>query len=611
MGGLAIRLDWDHPAQDIEHMIRRVPHRCTATTSMLVKGRLAAAELATSTEPPLSSTPLSIEGLTLVADLRLWGVPNQYLAADSLAVGWRRFILETYRRKGLDGLDVIDGDFAFVIFDHERNEVIAVRDRFGTKPLFYRVHDDGISFASETKQLLGAGEVPTACDIAVAEHLADRPEDLRYSFYEGIRRLRPAHVLIARKTGEIERRYWFPKPSKREVPIADLSAEFKDRLVDSVRRHGCNAVSVASQMSGGLDSGSIAAAAKILAKSDSTSPHFSTISAIFPGLECDEQQWIDALVEDQPFEHRSFVPPVDSIELYVEDMWQIDSPRVDRQRGVWSRTTELATELGATRLMTGLGGDEVAHEEHLLTDLLHQGSFIRWWKAATAGEEFSWNSRRTLLEHSLRGVVPDAARPLLRRLRKNTPVKAHLCTSDEFRAQILAMPESETHTDFGFDSITQNMIISYTNFPGMSLAIELLESLAAHRGLEMTHPFLDRELAEFAASISTNERPFDGRWKTLIRQGFDQHMPNSVLNRTRKTMFSDSVTASWQRHCGEFQNRFTQVTPPALRYLDPNRYQTLLAKIDNGTADGPDRDSLWTAWTLMLWLDGLTPERYA
>ena len=61
-------------------------------------------------------------------------------------------ILAAYRQWGGDCLGRLNGMFAFMIHDTARRTFFAARDRFGIKPLYYRVSDEGIAFASEIKQ---------------------------------------------------------------------------------------------------------------------------------------------------------------------------------------------------------------------------------------------------------------------------------------------------------------------------------------------------------------------------------------------------------------------------------------------------------------------------
>ena len=63
-------------------------------------------------------------------------------------------ILALYDRNGIDGLKLLRGMYAFIIYDKKRDEVIIGRDEFGIKPLYFSLMKNGIVFCSETKPIV-------------------------------------------------------------------------------------------------------------------------------------------------------------------------------------------------------------------------------------------------------------------------------------------------------------------------------------------------------------------------------------------------------------------------------------------------------------------------
>ena len=65
-------------------------------------------------------------------------------------------ILPLYRKYGLEMFSKLDAEFAMLIYDAEKDELIAARDPIGIRPLFYgRLADGSMAFASEAKNLVG------------------------------------------------------------------------------------------------------------------------------------------------------------------------------------------------------------------------------------------------------------------------------------------------------------------------------------------------------------------------------------------------------------------------------------------------------------------------
>ena len=65
-------------------------------------------------------------------------------------------IIEAYKKYGTKFTKQLDGEFAIVLVDYNKNLIIISSDTFRTKPLFYSIHnnDIGISTYSEPLRLL-------------------------------------------------------------------------------------------------------------------------------------------------------------------------------------------------------------------------------------------------------------------------------------------------------------------------------------------------------------------------------------------------------------------------------------------------------------------------
>ena len=98
-------------------------------------------------------------------------------------------ILPMYREYGLGMFEKLDAEFAMVIYDGEKDALIAARDPIGIRPLYYGYYEDGSPvFASEAKNLVGlckeifpfppghyyaGGEFVRYADLTTVEHYID------------------------------------------------------------------------------------------------------------------------------------------------------------------------------------------------------------------------------------------------------------------------------------------------------------------------------------------------------------------------------------------------------------------------------------------------------
>lgn len=97
----------------------------------------------------------------------------------------------------VDKLDIneIDGFFAFVYIDGDGQLKRAARDKFGVKPIFYHLDEDGISFSSEPntlKQIFGLEVNP----VAVEEYRSLRAPVFSASYFKSIKEVAPGECFV-------------------------------------------------------------------------------------------------------------------------------------------------------------------------------------------------------------------------------------------------------------------------------------------------------------------------------------------------------------------------------------------------------------------------------
>lgn len=173
-------------------------------------------------------------------------------------------IIHLYQQYGLAFTEHLRGEFAFLLYDRRERKVLAVRDRFGIKPLFFNRRDGRYLFASEAKALFATGLLQPAIDVrAVRDFFSMVIPD---SVFEGVEVVPPGCLLIADpQNGSHEiRRYW-----DCDLPPENDNADENDfdRCVTMVREKFDEAVRlrlradvpVGVYLSGGIDSAIVAA----------------------------------------------------------------------------------------------------------------------------------------------------------------------------------------------------------------------------------------------------------------------------------------------------------------------------------------------------------------
>ena len=195
-----------------------------------------------------------------------------WTASDTevLVEGWRHW------RHGL--WPRLNGFWAVAIYDARDNAVILCRDRLGVAPLYYRETAKGLYFSSLIEPLRDI--VPGGDEIdrdvlqgfldaglkdhdgtTVYRHIRSLPSATAVTFSYGS----PIDMLRAERCV-----YWHPPQAsltEKDISFKDAVRSLQDALMDAVRIRLRSDVPVAFELSGGLDSSSVAAmAAQMLDK---------------------------------------------------------------------------------------------------------------------------------------------------------------------------------------------------------------------------------------------------------------------------------------------------------------------------------------------------------
>lgn len=174
-------------------------------------------------------------------------------------------LLHGYEEYGVKLLNMLRGMFSFVIWDKEKQELFGARDYFGIKPLYYAEMNGTLLFGSEIKAFLPHPQFEKKLNLSTLEnYLTFQYSPLSDTFFEGVKKLMPAHYFLY-KDGKMEiTRYWEPNFENDESKsLEDWVGEIRKTFEGSVEAHKISDVEVGSFLSSGIDSSYVAACAKV------------------------------------------------------------------------------------------------------------------------------------------------------------------------------------------------------------------------------------------------------------------------------------------------------------------------------------------------------------
>lgn len=373
----------------LERMVETIKHRGPQQTGLWTDGSVGLGHCLFATTPETLHEPLpfydALRNLAVTADARIdnradllpqldFGPLPPSEIPDSL------LILRAYEKWGEDCPEKLLGDFAFALWDGKRQALFCARDPFGVRPFFY-YHGQGLfAFASEIKALLALPDVPRRInENRVLESLATYCDNEADTFYQNIFSLPPAHQMRVDANGQVLRRYWNLNPT-RELRLrsdARYAEAFRECFLEAVRCQVRRAGRVGSTLSGGLDSSSIACAARDFLRAEGGAP-LPTFSLIFDDVpQSDERSFMQAALDRGGMEAHFIRGDK------IGPLWEVDEVLRHEDEPFhapnlflhWAMYRE-AKNAGISILLDGLDGDTtVSHGIARLPEMARRGQW--------------------------------------------------------------------------------------------------------------------------------------------------------------------------------------------------------------------------------------------
>jgi asparagine synthase (glutamine-hydrolysing) len=167
-------------------------------------------------------------------------------------------ILHMYLEHGSEFISHLNGMFAFLLYDRERKQIIAARDHFGIKPLYFYNSNDQLIFASEIKAILAHPDVVAEPDFkSIQDYIIYQFVLNGDTFFKGVKKLIPGHFLhIDLESMHIRAvKYWEPDFTIDTFHTEEYFVyQLRKLLEDTLKIQMRSDVPVGAYLSGGMDS---------------------------------------------------------------------------------------------------------------------------------------------------------------------------------------------------------------------------------------------------------------------------------------------------------------------------------------------------------------------
>lgn len=455
-------------------------------------------------------------------------------------------VIRAYEEYGEGCLDRFNGMFAFALWDGRKKTLFLARDRFGKKPLYYAFFDNQFIFGSELKAVLKHPSARRRIDPAsVSKYLAYEYVPSPHTIFRDIHKL-PAGSKLILKDGKVQvSRYWDLRFDRtRPRGLEETKRRLVELLKESVRKRLISDVPLGVFLSGGIDSSSVVAMMAELIDPRS----IKTFSVGFREKSFDESS--DARLVARHFgtdHHEEILDPATMLEVFPNILDLLDEPFADSSI-IPTYLVSRFTRRSVTVALGGDGGDEL---------FLGYPSFL----AHRLDNAFSF--------------IPDAVKRVPVEIVTGILPPSHAYMSTHFKAMRFARglgyPEAVRHqawigsftpaeqeklflpgSGVSFDpfAVYDTTAGFYADASGLSpldraiyiyaktyLTDDILTKVdraSMANSLEVRAPFLDTEVAEFAASIPPAWKLKGLTTKWILKEAMKSRLPAAILGKKKQ-----------------------------------------------------------------------------
>jgi len=479
-------------------------------------------------------------------------------------------ILHAYLKWGEGSPIHIYGDWAFAVWHSEERKLFLARDQFGNTSLYYYADSHVFAFSSSSKALLTLNLAPIGMDeLYLAQVLVSWPAyQGERTIYTQIKRLPPAHCLTIAAERMIVRQYWHLEET-RELHLPrkeDYVTAFRDVFDEAVRCRLRSEKDIAVSLSGGLDSGAVAATAAELLKRENR-----RLTAFTSVPRWDPDKYVRQRLGNEFPLARAVAKQASNIDLYpvaAESITPIQAIRrllmITNEPGHVAGNAYISQ---AIRMATRVYGCRI-----LLNGAMGNGGVS--WAGSIFSQAAAYQIRHLGLEGWLKEYVKQHAPfPALKawramRMRKDGWRQFSAINPDlANRLNLLDRYLSDRELYLRGLRETRYTILK----PGRSLAGCMQAEMAAAYGLEVRDPTADVRVLTFTFSVPDHIfiDPETGMDRWLIRAAMKDRLPDEVrLNRRRG--FSGSDLVPRLRACaGEVETALDELASgPAAAYVN-------------------------------------------
>ena len=421
-------------------------------------------------------------------------------------------IIHAYEEYGYACLNLLNGQFAFCIYDQDKEELFLARDRFGIKPLYYFIKDGTFIFASELKAILQYKIKREINRKALNQLFTYRYTIAPYTILKHIFKLNPSHYLkFNLKTNQISIKRYFTLNINNKQPysLKNIPSKLFELINDSVKLRMIADVPVCSFLSGGLDSSIITGLA---------TKYNSKINTFSVGFETSSELKYAKIVSDyfNTIHHQLIITNEDFLNNIDKMIYYMDEPIGDAAFFPTMLISELVSRQFKV-VLAGEGADEIF------------GGYDKY-KMFYYGKKLS-------------KIIPkmNYRYDILKRISKYSEL-----TDREGYIETIRVFDSEESNKMNLKPV---ILKKYWNNNGNTFQkmqffdintvlpedfFMKADKMSSAYGLEERVPYMDHRIVSFGLNLPTHLKLFGWNEKYLLKKSFSKFLPKTIIKREKR-----------------------------------------------------------------------------
>jgi asparagine synthase (glutamine-hydrolysing) len=458
-------------------------------------------------------------------------------------------LVNLFAMYGKNCLSMLNGQFAFAIWDKQKEELFLARDRVGIRPLFYTISNEVFYFASEIKALFRNPEVVREFDPVNLSQI--------YTFwtaltpgtaFKDIFELSPGHFMTFGRNGLKTEKFWELNivSNRADLSLPEAIGQFNELFTSAVRIRLRADVEVAAYLSGGLDSTTTVAYIR-----DIEPGILNTFSIGFEDKDFDESKYQEEAVRYLNTNHRAITCSSKEIaEAFPKVVWHSETPLTRTAPTPMLILSKLVRENNIKVVITGEGSDEILAGY----DIFREAVIRNFW-ASQPGSSLRpmllkriypdiphlRNASPNILKMFFGYKLEDTGNPLyshLLRWNNSNHIKKHF--ADSIRKSVngydpLDDLSSRLPHDFGdWTTLAKAQWLETTVFMSGYLLSSQGDRMAMANSVEGRYPFLDYRVIEFCSSLPDRLKLNGTNEKYLLKKLMAGRIPDSIVKRPKQ-----------------------------------------------------------------------------